>query len=228
MAFNFVMRAVFLTLALLSLATADSPVPDPTSVVTLGPARFTVLAPEVIRMELTTHRENGNPVWDDRATFSVVNRHVPVPAFTQTLSADGRTLTLTTSALVLTHTLINDPATQNFSAANLQVVLTWGQQQTAKWVPGTADPLHLNGTMDMGPAFPGGMDCYSTPAQCEQQYLNLYGPGLISRSGWAVFDDSTTFRFAAQTGHDMFPWIDHQLATSTLDWHAPVLLVCLL
>ena len=35
------------------------------------------------------------------------------------------------------------------------------------------DPMNLNGTMNYGPAFAGGLDCYSNPPECEQQYRTL-------------------------------------------------------
>src|SRR5271169_4891930 len=53
-----------------------SPVADPKAVVTLGHARFTVLTPELIRMEWAV---NGK--FEDHASFVFLNRKLPVPKF---------------------------------------------------------------------------------------------------------------------------------------------------
>jgi hypothetical protein len=44
--------------------------------------------------------------------------------------------------------------------------------------------------MDFGPAFAGGLDCYSHPPDCAQQYGEIIGAGLISRSGYAVINET--------------------------------------
>ena len=62
----------------LSAETAFSnPVADPAAVVTSGRARFTVLTPEMIRIQYSSSAK-----FEDRATFAVVNRRLPVPAYT--------------------------------------------------------------------------------------------------------------------------------------------------
>ena len=53
-----------------------SPVADPSAVVRNGNARFTVLTPQMIRMEWAT-----NGVFDDRASFVFLNRRLAVPTF---------------------------------------------------------------------------------------------------------------------------------------------------
>ncbi|MGB6745109.1 MAG: hypothetical protein WBE38_15790, partial [Terracidiphilus sp.] len=51
---------------------ADNPVADPKAVVTLGHARFTVLTPQMIRMEWS-----ANNKFEDHASFVFLNRHLP-------------------------------------------------------------------------------------------------------------------------------------------------------
>lgn len=63
--------------------------------VTAGHARFTILTPRLIRAEYALNSE-----FDDRATFTIVNRALPVPYFN--VSRSGETTTITTDALVLT------------------------------------------------------------------------------------------------------------------------------
>ena len=59
------------------------PVADPAAVVTSGNARFTVLTSKMIRIQYSATAQ-----FEDRATFAVVNRRLPVPQFT-TEEADG-------------------------------------------------------------------------------------------------------------------------------------------
>ena len=84
---------LFCLFALAALA-ENNPVADPNAVVTSGKMRFTVLTPQMIRIQYSP-----TSVFEDRATFTVVNRRLPVPEFTTT-SEDGY-LVLRTSALTL-------------------------------------------------------------------------------------------------------------------------------
>src|SRR5271156_463323 len=78
-----------------------SPVADPKAVVTLGHARFTVLTPELIRMEWAADGK-----FEDHASFVFLNRKLPVPKFSAVGSIVGRgkQLLLTTDKLRLTYT----------------------------------------------------------------------------------------------------------------------------
>ena len=53
------------------------PMVHPDAVVRAGKARFTVLTPEMIRIQYS-----DRALFEDRATFAIVNRRLPVPAFT--------------------------------------------------------------------------------------------------------------------------------------------------
>ena len=55
---------------------ADNPVADPKAVVTVGNARFTVLTPQLIRMEWSADGK-----FEDHASFVFINRRLPVPKF---------------------------------------------------------------------------------------------------------------------------------------------------
>jgi hypothetical protein len=48
--------------------------------------------------------------------------------------------------------------------------------------------------MDYGPAFAGGLDCYSHPPDCAEQYKEIIGAGLISRSGFVAINDTNSTR----------------------------------
>ena len=54
-----------------------NPVADPRSVVTEGNARFTILTPELIRMEWSDQRQ-----FEDRASLVFINRRLEPPHFT--------------------------------------------------------------------------------------------------------------------------------------------------
>lgn len=77
------LKFIFLLFLLLSGATAlrgenaADPKANPRAVVTNGNARFTVLTPEMIRIE---YSDKG--IFEDRATFSIINRNLDVPQFT--------------------------------------------------------------------------------------------------------------------------------------------------
>ena len=56
---------------------ANNPIAHPSAVIQLGNARFTVLTPEMIRIQYSDRQ-----LFEDRATFGVINRRLPVPLFT--------------------------------------------------------------------------------------------------------------------------------------------------
>ena len=66
---------------------AMNPVADPKAVVTVGNARFTVLTPELIRMEWA-----ANGKFEDHASFVFLNRHMPVPKFEVTRTGLRRSI----------------------------------------------------------------------------------------------------------------------------------------
>ena len=64
---------------------ADNPLADPKSVVTVGNARFTVLTPQLIRMEWSADGK-----FEDHASLVFINRRLPLPKFEKTISTDSR------------------------------------------------------------------------------------------------------------------------------------------
>src|ERR1700722_14888852 len=71
------------------------PVADPRAVVTVGAARFTILTPQLIRMEWAPDRK-----FEDHASLVFLNRRVSVPQFTRETGPDESTV-IRTSALTL-------------------------------------------------------------------------------------------------------------------------------
>jgi hypothetical protein len=76
------MRKLFTSLLLicfnfLFLFAENNPIANPEAIVVSGDMRFTVLTPEMIRIEWSNKQ-----MFEDRASFTVVNRRLPVPSFT--------------------------------------------------------------------------------------------------------------------------------------------------
>src|SRR5277367_3956931 len=97
------LTALLMQIPFVCRAAADStdkydPVADPKAVVTVGHARFTVLTPELIRMEWSADGK-----FEDHASLVFLNRKLPVPKFTQGTLESGRNtaLTIRTTALNL-------------------------------------------------------------------------------------------------------------------------------
>ena len=149
----------------LSPAVADNPKADAKAVVTSGNARFTVLTPQLIRMEWSADGQ-----FEDRATLTFVNRETPVPEFKVRESKSK--LTITTPVLTLTY-LKNG----KFSDKNLKAVFTLNGREVV-WTPGMENPQNLLGTtrtLD-------GADGSKLKEPMEQ--------GILSRAGWSLIDDS--------------------------------------
>ena len=172
--------------------TADDPVADPRAIVILGNARFTVLTPELIRMEWAADGK-----FEDHASFVFINRRLPVPKFSKD-EADHK-LTIKTAALTLKY---DGSAGQSgrFTPENLSIELTV-EGKLVTWHPGEADPENLQGTTR---TLDGALGS-KTREPIEQ--------GLVSRSGWALVDDSTrplfdSANFSFKEGEKSpWPWV---------------------
>lgn len=155
----------------LSAATpqTDNPVASAPAIVTAGHARFTVLTPQLIRMEWSADSK-----FEDHASFVFINRRLPVPQFKQSFS--GGVLHIDTSDLHLQYR----PASAtdgSFTAENLTVTFTLNGSPVT-WRPGMPDKGNLLGTTRTLDGALGSAT--KEPIQ----------PGLISRDGWVVVDDS--------------------------------------
>lgn len=152
-------------------AAAENPLARKETMVILGNARFTVLTPEMVRIE---YSDKG--VFEDRATFTVQNREMDVvPPFTT--EEDSDYLYISTDKLRLKYRKGTNPLTEPASPENLTVTISH-KGEPVTWYPGKADPLNLKGTCRT-------LDgCNGDNKRAEME------DGLISRAGWAVIDDS--------------------------------------
>lgn len=146
------------------------PVANPKAVIEAGNARFTVLTPEMIRIE---YSDKG--LFEDRATFSVVNRNLEVPRFKK--SEDKDYIYINTPKLALKYRKGSNPLTSPASADNLSITLDHNSKKV-EWYPGKPDPLNLKGT------------CRTLDSSNGDNKRAEMENGVISRSGWAVIDDS--------------------------------------
>lgn len=175
-------------------ATAD-PVADSRAVVSCGNARFTVLTPQMVRMEWSADGK-----WEDRKSLTFVNRRLDVPAFKQKVSKSGATIT--TPAMTLTYKNDGKP----FSPSNLKVEFKLNGKKMV-WVPGQQDDKNLMGTtrtLDRADGYKLGRE----PME----------PGLLSRNGWALIDDSRKPLFEPVGSH-WNEWVAERPDGDRQDWY---------
>jgi len=182
----------------------DNPVADPKAIVVLGHARFTVLTPELIRMEWA-----ANGKFEDHASLVFLNRRLPVPHYSHQITGNGSKLVLKTDALTLTYALKGDG---RFTPNNLSVELTVAGKPVV-WRPGTIDPQNLKGTTR------------TLDGALGDKTKEPMGNGFVSRTGWAVEDDSTRplfdsadFRFL-QGEKSPWPWVIERPAGERQDFY---------
>jgi alpha-glucosidase (family GH31 glycosyl hydrolase) len=168
------------------------PVADPRAVITHRQARFTVLTPSIIRMEWSPTAQ-----FEDRASYAVINRLLPVPRFEITRESN-RLIEIETDNLVLTYV----PDDRKFSRRNLTVRVK--SMNDAVWRPGMRATGNLGGTTRTLDGVDGACDVE---------------PGLISRDGWVLVDDSKEVVFDPEGPHDRWPWPASRKKSRSLDWY---------
>ena len=141
--------------------------------------------------------------FEDHASMVFINRKLPVPKF-RVQRADLKSvhvLEIKTDALTLTYRYSDTESVEKskFGPDNLNVGMSFGSQ-TATWKPGQADTANLQGTTRTLDGALG--DKTREPIE----------PGLVSRAGWTLVDDSarplfdsTDFRFL-NGENSPWPW----------------------
>ena len=159
----------------------------------------------MIRIQYSTRQ-----LFEDRATFAVINRRLPVPQYT--VHEEDGYLYIETEALTLRYKVgaVISPALK--SPANLSITIS--QPQTTIWYPGKEDALNLKGTKRT-------LDTASGDNQRPDME-----DGIISRAGWAVIDESprtkrgdgsTTFAFDGSV--DGIDWLAKPVDANAYDWY---------
>ena len=183
-----------------------NPVAHPDAVVRSGKARFTILTPEMIRIQYS-----DRSLFEDRATFAIVNRRLPVPAFTA-VEKDGY-LEIKTSALTLKYKIggVIDGRKPSAEVLNISMQLNG---RPVLWYPGKDDAMNLKGTTR------------TLDGQIGDNKRQELENGLLSRAGWSIIDESplarrgdgsTTFAFDKQV--DGIDWVAEPVDKQAIDWY---------
>jgi len=152
-----------MTLNTTTLKQTENPVADPKAVVTINNARFTVLTPQLIRMEWA---EDGKFI--DDASFVFINRKLPVPVFEK--KWDGDWLAIKTEKLILKYKKGSGKFTGEYLSIELEL-----NGKLVLWHPDVSDTGNLRGTIRTLDEVKG-----ETPLDS----------GLLSRDGWTLIDDT--------------------------------------
>ncbi len=190
-----VLRALAMLLASIALlpplkSTAQpmSPAADPKAMVVSGEARFTVLSPRMIRMEWSPAKR-----FEDRASLAFINRKQSVPMF-KVATVSG-VVTIATDSLTLRYRR----GSGRFTAKNLSVEIKLDGKPVT-WRPGMEDKGNLRGTTRT-------LDGVNGPSNLE--------PGLVSRDGWVVVDDTSRLLYDDSD----WAWVTPRSAGERQDWY---------
>ena len=158
------------------------------SVVVRGNTRFTVLTERLLRLEWSPTGE-----FTDFATFAFPNRSLDRPP-PFAVREDGTHLWIETPSLTLTYRLHSGA----FTPENLAISFFVGNE-IRTWRPGQPNSGNLGGTRRT-------LDFTSGDAPLE--------PGLCSRDGWSLFDDSSGVVIHPEDG-----WVSARPPQSEQDWY---------
>ena len=197
----------FLFVALpLSAEDELNPVADPAAVIVSGNARFTVLTSQMIRIQYSATVQ-----FEDRATFAIVNRRLPVPSFT-TETSDGY-LYIHTDDLTLRYKEGSVISPSDKKPDNLMVTFQMNGR-TVTWYPGKDDSMNLLGT------------CRTLDQAWGDNKRHNLEKGLLSRAGWSIIDESpSTTRgdgstsYALEPNEDGLTWWANPVDKSAIDWY---------
>lgn len=176
-------------------ALSQNPKANTKAVITSDNARFTILSPEVIRMEWDNEQK-----FEDRASFAIINRNTTVPDYkVQTKSG---WLIIKTDVLELRY----KKGSGKFTEANLTISFTNNQKEFT-WKPGVKNSGNLLGTTRTLDGCDGDKTWEGNPIVLEE--------GILSKDGWYVLDDSSNFLFDNSTSQ----WVSETKNASEQDWY---------
>ena len=183
-----------------------NPVADSAAMVVSGSVRFTVLTSQMIRIQCSRTKK-----FEDRATFAIVNRRLPVPEYT--VEDDGVYLYIRTEHLTLKYRKNTIPSAADKAPTKLSISFEMNGQ-TCVWYPGKDDALNLLGT-------------HRTLDQAwGDNKRNELEKGLLSRAGWAIIDESPkttrgdgSTTFAMEPNEDGFMWWAEPVDKDAIDWY---------
>jgi len=182
----------------------SNPIADPRAVVTAdgGRARFTVLTDRLIRAEWSALGR-----LEDRASQFVINRRLDVPRFE--VARAGREVRITTARVGL---FFHEDG-KAFHPGNLSAEFDIAAGKRGRWNAGMPDAGNLGGTVRTLDGVDGSC---------------LLEPGILSRDGWVVVDDSKSVVFDARKDHrfgrggsawESEPWPTSRRSPGAVDWY---------
>lgn len=187
---GFLTSLLFVASLSTTLAQPHNPKANPSAVVTADDVRFSILTPQLIRMEWSKAN-----VFEDRASLVFINRNLPAPQYK--VSDEDGWLIITTDKLILRY----KRGSGRFAADNLSISFALNGQLVS-WHPGMEDTLNLKGTTRTLDGTNGEKD-----VKLEQ--------GLISRSGWSLIEDSHTPLFDGSE----WDWVMQRPGDERQDWY---------
>ena len=203
---HFFILSLFLATLPLSAEDVLDPVADPAAVVTSGNARFTVLTSQMIRIQYS-----DSTLFEDRATFAIVNRRLPVPSYT-TETSDGY-LYIRTEDLTLRYKEGSVISPSDKKPDNLMITFQLNGRNVT-WYPGKDDSMNLLGT------------CRTLDQAWGDNKRKDLEKGLLSRAGWSIIDESpTTLRgdgsstYALEPIEDGITWWANPVDKMAIDWY---------
>lgn len=180
------------------------PAPDPVArsraTVVAGHVRITVLTDRLVRLEYA-----GDGQFEDRPSLAVVNRRFPAVAFDVTERGAG--VVVDTGAVRIECTDTGRP----FSRRTLGATIGRGRSRTT-WRFGQSDRGNLGGTRRTLDGWKGdhrqditGFDEVKGELLVSDWKPQRLDPGLLSRDGWVVVDDSGTVVLGPRTKRGAWP-----------------------
>jgi hypothetical protein len=161
---------------------------DKAAIITSGNARFTVLTSRLLRMEWV-----ADAAFEDHASLVFLNRHLPVPQFS--VKHDNGWMEITTEHLSLRYR----ENFGRFDETNLSVAISLNGKAVV-WHPEMKDTANLLGTTRTLDGVKG-----STSLE----------PGLLSRDGWVLVDDTQRQLF----DNSDWPWVLPRPEGDRQDWY---------
>ena len=184
---SYIALSLLISMSWLSHAQISDPIANTGAVVLSGNARFTILTDHVIRME---YSRSGS--FTDDASLTFINRHLDVPTFKT--SEDKDWLIIQSRYSTVYYHKNSGP----FSDKNLHIDYK-DSIHTFTWKPGMKDDKNLKGTTRTLDGDLGKTNFIGTKNIPMED-------GIISRSGWAVVDDSGNPTF----DHSDWPWVQER------------------
>lgn len=161
-----------------------APAPQPTAVVAGADVRITALTPRLIRLEWAP-----GGAFDDRPSYAFPRRN----AAATSPHAAAAPLTLDTGSVQVAYT-----GGGAFTGANLTITFNLNDQ-SVRWRPAMPDTGNLRGAR-------------RTLDECRGEAA--LEPGLLSREGWSLHDESAVVRFDPASG-----WVQPAMTGPRQDWY---------